>query len=166
MPPGVFEVDVEPRTHVRPLGRGAAEAAATAKAAAAPAKHLAQDVVQVDTVELGAGAAEAVLRARPAATTAETAAVERVIAARGVTPIGVDLAAVELLALVLVADQVEGGGDAFELLLGGLVALVLVGVVLFGQLAEGATDLVRAGRARHAEFLIGVLRQGCSGPLV
>ena len=64
------------------------------------------------------------------------------VAAHGLAPVGVDLAAVELLALLLVAEDVEGGADALEPLLGGLVAGVLVGMELLGELAERLADLV------------------------
>ena len=71
----------------------------------------------------------------------------------------VHLAAIELLALVLVAEDVERRGDAFELLFRGRVVLVRIGVVLLGQLAEGLADVIRRGRPGHPEFKIRIARQ-------
>jgi len=81
------------------------------------------------------------------------------VAAHDLTAVGVDLAGVELAALFRIAQQIEGPAEALEALLGGLVALVGVGVVLLGQLAERLADLVRARATLHTQFLIGILRQ-------
>jgi hypothetical protein len=64
---------------------------------------------------------------------------------------GVDLARVIALALLLVADNAIGGGDLLELLLGGLVPRIQVGVQLLGELALGLGDVRRARGLRHAE---------------
>jgi len=76
-----------------------------------------------------------------------------------IAAVGVHLAAVELLALVLVADDVERRRDALELLLGGVVAGIRVGMVLLGQLSEGLADVIRRGRPGHTEFKIRIARQ-------
>src|SRR5204862_6785197 len=70
--------------------------------------------------------------------------------------LGIDLAAVELLALVLVSDDLVGRID-FGKARGGLrIVLVVVGVVLLGELAIGALDRRSAGAPRHPQDLIGV----------
>jgi len=66
--------------------------------------------------------------------------------------VGVDLAAVELLPLFLVAEQVEGGGDPLEPLIGRRIAGVLVGMQFLGELAERLLDFVRACAPRNAQF--------------
>ena len=86
----------------------------------------------------------------PAAATAEA---PELLAA-----VGVDLAPVELLALLLVAQNVEGGGDALEPVLGRRVAGVLVRMEFLGQLPERLADLVLTGAPRHAQFLVGITR--------
>ena len=60
--------------------------------------------------------------------------------------LGVDLAAVEGLALVVLAQDFVGGVELGEARGGVLVVLVGVGVQLLGELAEGALD-VRGARA-------------------
>jgi curved DNA-binding protein CbpA len=69
---------------------------------------------------------------------------------------------VELLALLFVAQDVEGGGDALEALFGGLVVGILVGVVRLGELTEALADLVRGGAFGDAQFDIRILRHGPS----
>ncbi len=160
-PNGVLQVDVELGAHIRaPLvlleaTEAAAEPAPAAAALlAAPAEHLAQDVVEVDPLELGAGALEAIAEA--AWTASGMTAAE---AAHGLAPVRVDLAAVELLALLIVTKDVEGCADPLEPLLGLAVARVLVGVQLLGELAEGLADLLGGRAAGHAQLLIWILRQ-------
>ena len=70
--------------------------------------------------------------------------------------VGADLAAVELSALLLVADDLVGGVDLGEALLGLRVVLVLVGVRFLGELAEGRFDLGLACRLAHAEHFVGI----------
>src|SRR5262249_22636020 len=122
-------------------------------------EHLSEDVAQVDVLELGPATGpepSAGLVEWAASVEAAGAAAE---AAENLPAVRVDLAGVELLALLLVAEQVEGGGDALELLLRRLVPGIGVGVMLLGELAERAAQLIRAGGARDAEFQVGVLRQ-------
>jgi hypothetical protein len=72
--------------------------------------------------------------------------------------VGVDLAPVVLLALLGVADDVVGGGNLLELLLGGVaVGRVQVGMQLLGELAVDAANLLVGRIARHAQHLVGVL---------
>ena len=70
--------------------------------------------------------------------------------------VGVDLAAVELLALVLVADDLVGRVDFGKARSGLRIVLVAVGVMLLGELAIGALDRRSAGAPRHPQDLIGV----------
>jgi hypothetical protein len=81
-------------------------------------------------------------------------------AAEGLAPVGVDLAGVELPALLGVAQDVEGGADLLEALLGGGIAGIGVGMVLLGELAEGLPDIVGPGAAGNAEHLVGISRHG------
>ncbi len=123
---------------------------------AAAAEHLAQDVVEIHALELGAMGPVAEAAGPRPGLTGEAAAPE---AAHGLAAIRVDLAAVELLALLLVAQDVEGGADPLEPLLGLLVARVLIGVQLLGELAERLADLVGARTTGNAQLLIWILRQ-------
>ena len=81
--------------------------------------------------------------------------------------LGVDLAAVEFCALVLVAQNLVGGVDLGELRLRLLVAGVLVRMVLLGELSVGALDLRLAGGAADTQHVIGIahshlIRRGSS----
>jgi hypothetical protein len=58
------------------------------------------------------------------------------------------------LALLGIGEDLVGGGGLLELGLSLGVAGVPVGVVLEGLLAVGLLDLLRAGRARHAQHLV------------
>jgi hypothetical protein len=158
----LFQVNVEPGLDVAALLRKTASLAAAAKrpprAGLAGAEHAAEQLRQVDLRPLLAMEAAA----------PEAAGVERAIAglaaeaARGLTTIGVDLAKVELLALLGVADDVEGGADLLELLLGLLVPGIGVRMVGLGELAKRFANLVRGRGAGNAKLLIGVARQGVS----
>src|SRR6185369_2261575 len=70
--------------------------------------------------------------------------------------IGVDLAAVELLALVLVAHDLVGGIDLGKARSRLRIVLVVVRVMLLGKLAIGTLDRRGAGAPRHPQDLIGV----------
>src|SRR5204862_687020 len=87
-------------------------------------------------------------RARPAAEALE--ALEAWLA------FGVDLAAVEGLALVLVADDLVRALELGEFI--GRLRILGVGirVQLLGELAEGLLDVCRARRLGHPQDLIGV----------
>src|SRR5262249_51443 len=69
---------------------------------------------------------------------------------------GVDLAAVELLALVLVAQNLVGRIELGKARRRLRIALVAVGVMLLGELAKSALDGRSAGAPRHPQALIGV----------
>src|SRR5262249_11213006 len=70
--------------------------------------------------------------------------------------LGVDLAAVELLALLVVADNLVGAVQLGEL--GGRLRILLVGIrmQLLRQLAIGLLDVFRACRLGYPQNLIGV----------
>src|SRR5215470_11019586 len=68
----------------------------------------------------------------------------------------VDLAAVERLALRLVAEDLVGRVEFGELHRRLGIVLVGVGMQLLGQLAVGLFDVVLARRPRHPQNLVGV----------
>ena len=72
---------------------------------------------------------------------------------------GIDLAAVVLLALLRVADDLVGARHLLEALLRGdlRVSGVQVGMQLLGQLAIGAANVVFARVARHTQNHIGII---------
>ena len=70
--------------------------------------------------------------------------------------LGVDLAAVEGLALGVVADDLVGGGDLGKARGRLRIVLVGVGVQFLGELAVGAFDLALAGTLRYPQDLVGV----------
>src|SRR6201999_1470549 len=70
--------------------------------------------------------------------------------------VGVDLAAVELLALVLVAQDLVSRIDLGKTLRCLRIVLVAVRVMLLGKLAIGALDCRSIGAPRHPQDLIGV----------
>jgi hypothetical protein len=74
---------------------------------------------------------------------------------RGVA-VGVDLAAVETGALVLVAQQVIGLGDVGETLRRLRIVLVAIGVQFLGKLAVGGLDVLLARVAGNAQGGIGI----------
>ncbi len=154
----LFDAELDFGAHVAAALRLAA-AEAEAGAAPAAAQDLRQDVAEFAAFEVPLEAAvalpAALEAARERAPGAERA-FARAEAAHGLAPVRIDLAGVVLLALVLVAEDVERGRHLLEALLGRLVAGVLVRVQLLGQLAERLADLVGAGAPRHAEFLIKV----------
>src|SRR5262249_37696763 len=85
---------------------------------------------------------------------------------------GVDLASVEARALLGIADDVVGGGNALEPLRGLGITRVQIGMELLGELAIGRADLVLRGVPFHSQGLIRILghssphaspaRQGCA----
>ena len=114
----------------------------TAEAAKSAAEQVAEDVAQV----YAAGTAEA---------TAKTATE----AAAGLAGpiVGIDPGKAELviaLAFFRVGKYIVRLVDFLELLLGGLVAGVQVGVVLFGELAVGAFDLGIGGVFADPQHLV------------
>jgi hypothetical protein len=155
---GVLEGQVDLGLEVAaPPGPGGAgpEATAATPPVASP-EEVAQQIAEAAHVAAG-------VEADPAAVT-EVVGLVAPEAARttgaevGETPgtgHGPDL--VVLLALGGVAQHVVGGRDLLESLLGGLVARVGVGVVLLGQLAVGARDLLLGGVLPDSEGGVVVL---------
>ena len=174
----VLEADVHGDVEVGRRRHAAAAAALLAEARALPgarrsllesvAEDLAEDVVGVE-----AGGAELEMAgARPAALLAAEAG-ERVAAA-GARPEllesrlarGVDLAAVEGLALLLVAEDLVGLVGLRKALLGLRIVRVLVRMKLLGQLAEGRLYVLVRGRLGNAQHVVGIthgfsLPRGC-----
>ena len=121
----------------RSVGVGTGRAA---KAAETAAKNIAEDITQIH------------------AACAEAAAKATVAAAGLAGPIvGIDPGKAELviaLALIRVGKYIVGLVDLLELLLGGLIAGVQVGMVLFGQLAVGAFNLGIGGVFADSQHLV------------
>jgi hypothetical protein len=77
----------------------------------------------------------------------------------------VDLAAIVLLALHRIADDVVGGGHLLEALFRcGGIARIEIGMQLLGQLAIDAANLLVRRVARHAQYLVGVLGHLVASP--
>src|ERR1700676_201726 len=126
------------------------------------AEHAVQDVLETAAAKAagtGTAAAEGVARkaalagTRARVTAGEAAAREALearLALRG------DFAAIELLALVLVADDLVGRVQFGKARRGFRIVLVGIGVMLLGKLAIGALDRRSAGTPRHPQDLIGV----------
>src|SRR5262249_21129675 len=70
--------------------------------------------------------------------------------------LGIDLAAIERLALLLVAEHLVGGVEFGKLCRRFCVLLVGVGMQLFRQPPEGSFDLLLASRLLHPQDIIGV----------
>ncbi len=70
--------------------------------------------------------------------------------------LGVDLAGVERLALLLVAENFVGAVQLGEASRGFRIVLVGVWMQLLGELPEGALDIGRARPSRHPQDIIGV----------
>ena len=92
----------------------------------------------------------------PAERTCARPAAEAFEALEARLALGVDLAAVERLALVVVADDLVGAVELGELVGRLRVLLVGVRVQLLGELAIGLLDVFRARRLGHPQHLIGV----------
>ena len=151
---GFQEVDLQRVAHVA-AARG--EGPVRLSPARAPPEEVGEDVAEAEVVA-GPAAAGAPAE-RPG-----SARVRALEAAAGLA-VGVDLAAVVLLALHRIADDVVGGGDLLEPLLGGgLVDRIEIGMQLLGQLAIGAANLFVRRVARHAQHLVGVLGHLVASP--
>src|ERR1700716_253749 len=140
--PAGIELESTARAGPRAARRGAAE-------------HAVENVLETAAAAEPSGAAAAAegVGLKPARARTRVAA-WKALEAR--LALGIDLAAIELLALVLVADDLVGRID-FGKARGGLrIVLVVVGVVLLGKLAIGALDRRSAGAPRHPQDLIGV----------
>ena len=130
--------------------------AAAARSAHGLAEQVAEDVLRIELLTApapgeGAALAEAEMERLVAAVARIAAgAAEALETGEARLAFGVDLAAVELAALVLVADDLVGGIDLGKALL-GLRVLVLVWVPGLGELAERLLDLGLAGRASHSQ---------------
>jgi len=116
----------------------------TATATAQSAEKIAEQIFGAEALSLVAvlGPAEIVIARAATGATAErvTAAMRTRIEAARIAGF-VDLAGVELRTLVLVTDNVVGAADLLELFLCGVITRVLVGMILFGERAEGLFDV-------------------------
>ena len=139
-------------------------AANTERAARLPApphgaEQVGKDVAETEVVAARASPAPACPASRRAA--AGVGAVETAPRLAG----RVDLAAVELLALLGIADDLVGRRHLLEpLFRGGAIGRIEVGVQLLGELAIGAADVVLARGARHAQNQIGIFGHRCAHP--
>src|ERR1700730_1168562 len=126
------------------------------------AEHAVQDVLETAAAKAArtsTAAAECVARkAALAGTRARVAAGEAAAreALEARLALGVDFAAIELLALVLVADDLVGRVELGKTLRSLRIVLVAVGVMLLGELAIGALDGRSTGAPLHPQDLIGV----------
>src|SRR6478752_8307139 len=75
---------------------------------------------------------------------------------RALDALRIDLAAVETAALLRITQEIIGGGDILELLLGALVAGIEIGMKLLGKLAIGLLDIVGRSGLGDAQCLIGI----------
>jgi hypothetical protein len=73
-------------------------------------------------------------------------------------PAGVDLAAIEALALLFVRQEIVGAGDLLEAGFRRLVAGVEIGMVLFGELAVSGAEFVLARFLLDAQNFVGITR--------
>ena len=125
-------------------------ARAAAGAAAEPGKDVGE-VARIDVLEPAAGALAALK------------ALETLKALEARLAFGVDLAAVELAALLLVAEDLVGGVDLGEFRLRLGVVGAPVRVVLLGEFPVGALDLRLAGGTGDPEHVIGIAHCTSSG---
>ena len=154
----------------RPANVFGLELGAGAGAGPSAAKHVLEDVVDAaEAAGAGAGASAAAAEAfRPpgegleVSFAAGSAAGARAGAGTGAETLearlalGVDLAVVERLALIRIAEDLVGRVDLGELPRRLGVVLVGVGMQLLGKLPERLLDVVLARRPRHPQNLVGV----------
>ena len=133
--------------HAQTVGdRHAAHVEAPAAMATSSAEHLGEDAAHIDKRFVSAG--PLVL----AAEAAGTGLVAIKAAWRHVLPGSVDFARVEATPLLGVRKQVVGLADLLEPGLRGLVAGIEIGMVLFGERAEGLSDVVIRSSPRNAQY--------------
>ena len=130
----------------------AKSAAATGSGAAAPGGAGETLRTEVEVFEIGIGS-ETGAGARPWPAATEAAA-GKALEAR--LALGVDLAAIERLALVFVGKQLIGGIQLGKTRRRFRIVLVGVGMQFFGELAIGAFDVARARLPIDAQDLIGI----------
>ena len=124
------------------------------RAAAGAAEHAVEDILEAAAAGATAAAEGMALEAA-----GRSAAVTRVAAGKALKArlaLGVDFAAIELLAPGLVAEDLVGRIQLGKTRLRFRIVLVGVGVMLLGKLAIGALDRRSTGAPRHPQDLIGV----------
>lgn len=152
---GDAEIEIE-RDRTTVELKGAAARAGPRAASRGSTEHAVENVLKTATTEAagtttgteGMGL-EAATRRSPT-----RAAAGKTLEAR--LALSVDLATIELFALVLVADDLVGRVQFGEARRGFRIVLVGIGVVLLGELAIGTLDRRSAGAPRHPQDLIGV----------
>src|SRR6185437_2746214 len=158
---GDVDVQVEPDAAGLELERARPPGSA-ARAAAGIGEHAVEDVLEpaaTHAARSATGAERIALETTGTTGTAARTATGKAGEAR--LALGVDLAAVELLALVLVAEDFIGGVDFSEALGRLRIILVAVRVMFLGELAIGALDRRSIGAPRHPQDLIGVAHPSC-----
>src|SRR5215207_5004924 len=131
-------------------------AAAGTSAPGRAAEHAVEDILKTCPARAAGTAAGAEAGFEAARSTGAAARVAAGKTLEAWLALGVDLAAVELLALVLVADDLVGGIDLGKARSRLRIVLVVVRVMLLGELAIGTLDRRSAGAPRHPQDLIGV----------
>src|ERR1700730_4252418 len=147
--------------------RGAGTGPRAARGGAA--EHAVENVLEIAAAKIAAAAESVGLEAASAGAPARIAAARKTATRKAATrkaatrkaleprlALGIDLAAIELLALVLVADDLVGRVQLGKARRRFRIVLVGIGVMLLGELAIGALDRRSAGAPRHPQDLIGV----------
>src|SRR6202048_75453 len=118
-----------------------------------------ENVLKMAAPKIPAAAESVGLEAASAGAPARIAAARKTATRKALEPwlaLGIDLAAIELLALVLVADDLVGRVQLGKARRRFRIVLVGIGVMLLGELSIGALDRRSAGAPRHPQDLIGV----------
>ena len=144
---GLQEVDFQRVAHV--AAAGTKRAVALAPPGPATAEQVRKDIAE----------AEILVLPRPAGTAAERSPARiGALVAPARLAVGIDLAAIVLLALGRIADDVVGARDLLEALLrGGTIARIEVGMQLLGELAVLPANILVRRITRHTQHLVGVL---------
>src|SRR5687767_9852851 len=140
-----IEIEADP-ARVEFKGPAAAGTSASGRAA----EHAVENILKARAARTATGAEAGFEASRSTGAAARVAAGKTL---KAWLALGVDLAAVELLALVLVADDLVGGIDLGKARSRLRIVLVVVRVMLLGELAIGTLDRRSAGAPRHPQDL-------------
>jgi hypothetical protein len=156
---GDVEIEIDRQAAGIELEGGAAAPRPRTAPRCGAAKHAVEDVLEPtaaasESAGPSAAGAEGVGLESAGATTRSRIAARKALEAW--LAFGVDLAAIELLALCLIADDFIGGVQLGKTRGRFRIVLVGVGVMFLGKLAIGALDRRSAGAPRHPQDLIGV----------
>src|ERR1019366_6522358 len=155
------------RAEILRLERNAAARTTATPGGAARPEHILEDILEAAEAARAGATARRVGALFPPAEGLETAfmtqaastarlAAEAFEALEARLALGIDLAGIERLSLVLVADDLIGRVELGKVRCRLGIVLVGVRMQLFCKLPEGALDLRGAGVARHPKDLIGV----------